>query len=192
MSNNRKTFALILTVLAMGLALTGCMNSGTAGALPSPTATAGYAPQATATAAPTAGTDAANSANTTGTSGNTGSTTNGALTPFDWANGAADIESAIAQLSEIAEARVVVADTTALVGVKFDSAYKGQLTERIREMVASEVLKVDPTLQTVAVTAADEDVKKVYALSDGIRAGRTASELAPDINAIVRSATTLR
>ena len=83
-------------------------------------------------------------------------------------------------------------NTTALVGVKFDNAYKGELTERIREMVAAEVLKADPAIQTVAVTSAPEDVKKVYELSEQIRSGRTADELSADINSIVRNATTLR
>ena len=102
------------------------------------------------------------------------------------------MEKAIAQLSEVSEARVVVTNSTALVGVKFDNAYKGEMTERIREMVAAEVLRVDPSIQTVAVTADPEDVAKVYDLSERIRAGRTADELSAEINAIVRNATTLR
>ena len=124
--------------------------------------------------------------------GNTSSASDGALNPFDWANGAAQIEKAIAGISEIADSRVVVTNSTALVGVKFDNVYKGKLTERIREMVAAEVLRADPSIQTVAVTSEEADVQKVYQLSDQIRAGRTADELAPEINAIVRNATTLR
>ncbi|MBQ3304418.1 MAG: YhcN/YlaJ family sporulation lipoprotein, partial [Clostridia bacterium] len=108
------------------------------------------------------------------------------------ANGAADIEKAIARISEVADARVVVTNSTALVGVKFDNAYKGEITERIREMVAAEVLRADPNIQTVAVTASEDDVNKVYELSEQIRSGRTADELSAQINAIVRNATTLR
>ena len=133
-----------------------------------------------------------NNATGAGATGNTASTADGALKPFDWANSAADIEKAIGQISELSEARVVVTNTTALVGVKFDGAYKGQLTERIREMVAAEVLKADPSIQTVAVTGDPEDVEKIYTLSDQIRAGRTADELSAEINSIVRNATTLR
>ena len=140
----------------------------------------------------TGATGASGATGATGAAGNTAASTDGALNPFDWANGAADIEKAIARISEISEARVVVTNTTALVGVKFDNAYKGEITERIREMVAAEVLKADPSIQTVAVTATAEDVKKVYDLSEQIRSGRTADELAADINAIVRNATTLR
>ena len=87
---------------------------------------------------------------------------------------------------------VLAALGTALVGVKFTAAYKGEMTERIREMVAAEVKKADPAIQTVAVTSYEEDVAKVYAIADQVRAGRAMDELAADINEIVRNATTLR
>ena len=210
MINRRMTLVAAL-ILALGLTLTGCMNSTTRNAQPAPTATADFMPGTTdggqgvnnpaATVQPTV-TDQngmidgngmnGNGMTGNGNNGNTGATSNGALNPFDWANGASQIEQAIARISEIAESRVVVANSTALVGVKFDNVYKGQLTERIRQMVAAEVMKADPSIQTVAVTSDDQDVQKVYQLSDQIRAGRTASELSQEINAIVRNATTLR
>lgn len=205
---NRKIIPVILIVVAACMALAACMNNG--GVRPAPGPTANYAPNATDGAANNAqnGNGAAgltnngaannNSAGTTGTNdatgatGNTAATTDGALNPFDWANGAADIEKAIARISEVSDARVVVTNSTALVGVKFDNAYKGEITERIREMVAAEVLRADPNIQTVAVTASEDDVNKVYELSEQIRSGRTADELSAQINAIVRNATTLR
>ncbi len=190
----RKIIPFILMLAAAGLALAACMNND-AGVQPAPTAN--YAPGATGSAAQNnaaqngSGT-AGQIQNNDGAAGNTAAETNGALNPFDWLNGSADVEKAISQLSEVSEARVVVTNSTALVGVKFDNAYKGEMTERIREMVAAEVLRVDPSIQTVAVTADPEDVKKVYDLSERIRAGRTADELSAEINAIVRNATTLR
>ena len=86
----------------------------------------------------------------------------------------------------------MVTGTTALVGVKFTSAYQGDVTERIREMVASEVMKADPSIQTVAVTSEKEDVDKIYEISEKLRSGTPADSLAEEINAIVRNATTLR
>ena len=196
---NRKITLVAALVLALNLILAGCMNNGTPGV--SPTATADFMPGSTdggqgvnnptATPQPTVTGQNGLLEGNTG-AGNTSSTSNGALAPFDWANNAAQIEQAIARISEIAESRVVVANTTALVGVKFDNVYKGQLTERIRQMVAAEVMKADPSIQTVAVTSDAGDVEKVYQLSDQIRAGRTADELSQDINSIVRNATTLR
>ena len=205
---NRKIIPVILIVVAACMALAACMNNG--GVRPAPNPTANYAPNATDGAGNSAqngngaagltnngaannnatGTTGATGAN--GATGNTAATTDGALNPFDWANGAADIEKAIARISEVSDARVVVTNSTALVGVKFDNAYKGEITERIREMVAAEVLRADPNIQTVAVTASEDDVNKVYELSEQIRSGRTADELSAEINAIVRNATTLR
>ena len=205
---NRKIIPVILVVAVACLALAACMNNGGTTARPAPTAN--YAPNATegtngavnnaqngngAAGLTNNGTDGAMNngvAGNTGATGNTAATTDGTLNPFDWANGAADIEKAIARISEVSDARVVVTNSTALVGVKFDNAYKGEITERIREMVAAEVLRADPNIQTVAVTASEDDVNKVYELSEQIRSGRTADELAAEINAIVRNATTLR
>ena len=208
---NRKIIPVILIVAAACLALAACMNNGGTTTRPAPTAN--YAPGATdgtgngaqngnGAAGLTNNANNPNNVNNAnngadgamnnGSAGNTAATSDGALNPFDWANGAADIEKAIARISEVADARVVVTNSTALVGVKFDNAYKGQITERIREMVAAEVLRADPNIQTVAVTASKDDVNKVYELSEQIRSGRTADELAAEINAIVRNATTLR
>ncbi len=186
----RKIIPVILIIAAAGMALAACMNNDTANLPPAPTATADYAPNGTQNGAQN-GNGAAGMTNN-GAAGNTAATTDGALNPFDWANGASDIERAISRISELSDARVVVTNTTALVGVKFDNAYKGEVTERIREMVAAEVLKADPSIQTVAVTGNAEDVKKIYELSEQIRSGRTADELSAEINAIVRNATTLR
>ena len=105
---------------------------------------------------------------------------------------AARIEGQINRISEIAESRVVVAEDTALVGVKFDSAYKGEMTERIREMVAAEVMAADPEITTVAVTAAEDDVEDIYEISERTLAGREMDSLKEDIQEIVRNATTLR
>ena len=198
--NIRKFIPMILLLALAGALLAACMNNDSADVQPDPTAN--YYPNATngtgATAMPgnNANSGAADNGaagmNGTTNAGNTTATTDGALNPFDWANGAADIEKAIAGISELADARVVVTNTTALVGVKFDNAYKGELTERIREMVAAEVLKADPAIQTVAVTSEPGDVQKVWDLSEKVRAGRTADELSAEINSIVRNATTLR
>ena len=194
---NRKIIPVILIIAAACLALAACMNNGGTNAQPTPGPTANYAPNATDGNGAQNGNGAAGLTNNgdatnNGATGNTAATTDGALNPFDWANGAADIEKAIGRISEISDARVVVTNSTALVGVKFDNAYKGEITERIREMVAAEVLRADPSIQTVAVTASEDDVNKVYVLSEQIRAGRNADELSAEINAIVRNATTLR
>ena len=169
--------ALLLTA---ALSLTGCMNAGDRGVAPSPSAGA------------TAGTGSVGDAEGTSQSGLQNGAGTGAATPFDWKNNAAQVETAINQISEIADSRVVVAGTTALVAVRYTDAYQGQTTERIREMVAGVVREVDPTIQTVAVTSDEDAVTEVYALSDRIRAGENAADMAADIDRIVREPSTLR
>ena len=167
----RKCWILLAVVLALGMSLTGCMRNvggdDVAGATDAPTNMPNFMPQNTQTDA---------SANA----------------PFDWTKNAAQIEGQIGRISEINECRVVTAGNTALVGVKFDKAYGGQLTERIREMVAAEILAADPSIQTVAVTADAEDVKTVYELSDRMLSNEKADTLKEDVGEIVRNATTLR
>ena len=164
----KRMFFVLTLILLVGVTVTGCMSRPGDDAVQS-APTADYMPQG-ATAQPGA-TQAANR--------------------FDWTRNAAQIEARLAQISEISEARVVVTGNTALVGVKFNQAYQGEMTERIREMVAAEIMAADPEITTVAVTADEDDVEDVYEISDRTLAGREMDTLKEDINEIVRNATTL-
>ncbi len=186
--NNRKLqrmFLVLALVLIVGVTATGCMNEGGRGMLldsandadpgrPSPEPSA--AARQGSTQRDTEGGQSAGSAS--------GS--------FDWTRDASQVEARISQISEISEARVVVTGDTALVGVRFDRAYQGEMTERIREMVAAEVMAADPRITTVAVTADDGDVSEVYELSERTSLGKDLDTLKEDIEEIVRNATTLR
>ena len=165
----KSLFSVFVLALLAAVLLAGCMNRGDESAV-EPTSTPDYMPQGTvnSSAAPSVGAG------------------------FDWTKRAAEVEGRIAQLSEVSEARVVVEGNTALVAVKFNQAYQGEKTERIREMVAAEVMQADPRITTVAVTADDEDVQGVYELSDRVLAGTPLEQLKDRINEIVRNATTLR
>ena len=165
----KRMFLVLALILVVGVTVTGCMNQSGDETLQS-APTADYMPQG-ATGQPSA-TQTANR--------------------FDWTRNAAQIEARLAQISEISEARVVVNGNTALVGVKFNQAYQGEMTERIHEMVAAEVMAADPEIATVAVTADEDDVEDVYEISERTLAGREMDTLKEDINEIVRNATTLR
>lgn len=164
-----RVFSIGALVVLLGLCLAGCMNRN--GEQPLQLAPSASAAPRNATAQPEVQAD-----------GNR----------FDWTKNAAQIENRINQVSEIADSRVVVTGNTALVGVRFDAAYRGDMTERIREMVAAEVMAADPQITTVAVTADSEDVESVFDLSDRTAMGRDLDNLKDDINEIVRNATTLR
>ena len=102
------------------------------------------------------------------------------------------MENRVGQISEISECRILVSGDTALVGVKFTPQYQGEMTERIRDMIAGQVKAADPMLQTVAVTANADDVARIFEMSDAVKSGQSVDELDSDIDSIVRNATTMR
>ena len=171
--NFRKLFFAVALVLVVGVAVSGCMNRNvneSQNVVPSPN----YMPQGGAT----------NNVTNNAAQSNAGG--------YDWTKNAAQIEAQLSQISEISEARVVVTGSTALVGVKFSNAYQGEMTERIREMIAAEIMKADPQIQTVAVTSEEDDVEDIYEISERTLMGEELDALKEDINEIVRNATTLR
>ncbi len=111
---------------------------------------------------------------------------------FDWLNMGRGIEDKIGMISEIESCRIVVVDDTALAGVKFASQYQGELTQRIRDMVAGEIMAADANIRTVAVTAEAEDVQKINQIADQIASGTPAENFKSEIDAIVRNVTTLQ
>ncbi|MBQ4156979.1 MAG: YhcN/YlaJ family sporulation lipoprotein [Clostridia bacterium] len=171
MRNRKDILRILFICLTVALLMTACMNSAGDGKndrLPAETLpTARPAPQPTDKAEVT-------------------QTQN-----YDWTSNAPAIEKKLARLSEINEARVIVNGSTALVAVKFAPAYQGEMTSRIREMVAGEIMAADPAIKTVAVTAEEEDVNRVYTLSDRSRAGEAIENLKKDIEEIIRNVTTL-
>jgi patatin-like phospholipase/acyl hydrolase len=94
--------------------------------------------------------------------------------------------------SEIQECSIVTAGNTALVGVVFTPQYKGEMTQRIRDMIAGEVMAADPSIQVVAVTAQPTDVATIKQLAQQQRSGANTEQLQTKVEKIVRNATTLR
>lgn len=169
MKLNLKTLFLIFCLTAaLSLSVAGCSKREDEAANPTPTPTANFMPE------------------------DNGTQSSAQTAAFDWTQNAADIEARIDQISEISESRVVVSGNTALVAVKFASEYRGEITERIREMVAAEIMAVDPNIETVAVTADEDDVNSVFDIAEALLSGTKAEELKNDITQIVRNATTLR
>jgi hypothetical protein len=112
--------------------------------------------------------------------------------PFDWATNATTIENRINMFSEIQESNIVTSGNTALVGVVFAPQYKGQMTQRIRDMIAGEVMAADPSIQVVAVTAEPSDVATIKQLAQQQRSGANPEQMKTEVEKIVRNATTLR
>ncbi len=179
-------WVLLLTVCAM---LAGCFNSNEQAPGQTPM------PGTIATPGPTAesNVNGMNPAATAvpGTTPGMNSGANGGQN-FDWAAQAAAVEARINMFSEIQDCRVVADQGTALVGVKFTSAYQGELTQRIRDMIAGEVMAADNTIQVVAVTAEEQDVNEIFTLADQQRQGTAPADMKQKIDQIARNTTTLR
>lgn len=195
MMKNRKFFVLWAAMTVLALTLTGCM-----GATNRPEATPEVTlapvttemPQVTSAPTPNVTPEATGSASTAPESSASAQPTGVASEPFDWMSQGEQVEQRIDQLSEISSSRVVVNGDAALVAVEFSNQYQGELTQRIRDMVAGEVMAADPNIKSVAVTAEAEDVKSVGDLADKIKNGTAVQDLKDDIDKIIRNVTTLR
>lgn len=169
--NKKNWVSFVVLSLALIVALSGCMRSNEA--VPQQTA---YPGEATTTP--------------TGTATPSNETVQDT---FDWKTRANVVEKRINLFSEISDCRIVAMDQTALVGVKFTNQYKGEITERIRDMIAGEIMAADNRIQVVAVTAEPGDVATVFSLSDQLQTtGVNEEELRTQMDKIVKNTTTMR
>ena len=175
-------YALVLAACA--LSLTACMNSAgePEAAEPTPAPMMTQAPAAQATNMPADLMTQTEAPLQQGAASGT----------FNWTDNVTAIEQKIDQLSEISQSRVVINGNTALVAVKFAPNYQGEMTERIREMVAAVIMEADPSITTVAVTAETADVETIGSIADRIAAGTGVDTLAEEIEKIIRNVTTMR
>jgi len=189
MNGLKKGLLFTMMLAALSLALTGCFRT-TTGVTPTPT------PVPLVTNMPGAALPGATLAPgatlVPGGAAVPGTTTGVPGQPFDWATKATTIENRINMFSEIQESSIVTSGNTALVGVVFAPQYKGQMTQRIRDMIAGEVMAADPSIQVVAVTAQAQDVATIKQLAQQQRSGATPDQIKPEVDKIVRNATTLR
>ena len=191
MNKNAKAVLIAGIALVLAVVMAGCMNAGNRTnespneARPSDVPYVMTDPESITTPAPT---QTAGQVQQGGSGQNAPSDAN--IKPFDWQKNASQVEERIDQFSEIAESIVVVNGNTALVGVKFDPQYRGELTERIRQMIAGVVMSFDAQVQTVAVTAEAEDFKTIGDLAAKMAEGDETS-IKTAMDKIVRNTTTL-
>ena len=184
MMKSKKWMATVLCAAMICAVLTGCMN---AGARVMPETEPSLRPENSVMP----GVDFGESMSP-GTDGTTNAGGAGMPAPFDWLGMGARVQDRINMFSEIQESRIIVNGNTALVGVTFTGQYKGEMTQRIRDMIAGEIQKADSNIQSVAVTAEQEDVKKINEIADKIVSGTPVGELESEIDSIVRNMTTVQ
>ena len=177
---NKKLGLVVTMVMTMSIVLAGCFNSAT-----QPT----EVPDETLVPAVTAEVTLAPNSDMLPEETNA---PGAAVAPFDWMQQGNAVTGRINLFSEIAESVIVTSEQTALVGVNFTSTYKGQMTQRIKDMIAGEVMAADTAITVVAVTADPADYAKIQALAQRKQEGATDAEIKPEVDQIVKNIGTMR
>jgi YhcN/YlaJ family sporulation lipoprotein len=80
------------------------------------------------------------------------------------------IEGEVDKLSEVKSSAAFVSGDKAVVAVEFDEAYKGEMTDRITQMIVEKAKQVDSRITNVSVTDDPDmmtDVKDMRTRADG-------------------------
>ena len=75
------------------------------------------------------------------------------------------VRDAVSKLSEVDTAVCAVADNKAIVGVTYDSAYRGKMDDRLRRMVFDRAKAINPAIESVYVTddpAVSNEIASLY------------------------------
>ena len=118
-------------------------------------------------------------------------TTGAGITTLDQAKKVSkDIKTELEKLSEVSEATVVAAGNTAVVGLTFDSQYKGGLTKRITDMVNDRIGTVNTAIQNIGVTVQAAQVKSIADLAATMeKTGTTMATLKTQVDALYKTIT---
>lgn len=85
---------------------------------------------------------------------------------------AQNIANALAGKQNIRRATVFVTDSTAYVAVDVPNMAQGQFTDQIKNGVANEVRRIDPSIQRVYVSADPDVLSRFQGYSNDIRSGK--------------------
>ncbi len=168
-----KRFVLVILGLTLALSLTACAANPTPTPSPSPMVTPMMTPFPSgtdlmgATPAPTDGAPAA------------------AMTGEQSAALSRKASDAAAMISEIDVCVAAIVGDTCAVGVTFDAAYQGELTDRIRDMVTARIQDAVPTISRVAVTVDPELSAQIGAFASKVSSAGTVGELIGEMDSLV-------
>ncbi len=96
------------------------------------------------------------------------------------------ISAAAVKVPGVNAATVVVAGTTAYVGIDQKAGLDKNETERIKSEVAAEAKKAEPRLSAVYVSSDPDIVTRIRRIADGIAAGRPVSAFDSELTEIAR------
>lgn len=180
---------MLSALLALGLA--GCASEMTPQASPSPMMTTAapttQAPTVGPTLAPTIAPETTASAMmpTGAPSSPSAADVASEMTDEEALTAAEKVSTEVARLSEIDEATTVVVGDTALIGVSFDAQYQGEMTTRIKDMVADRAKTADSRIQNVWVTADPDLLERVRAIWEQRDGGSAIADITDEFQEIV-------
>ncbi len=184
---NKKWILTMLCAFALVL-LAGCTSNADVLPSPSPAATTMKpSPSLLPSVAPVASPSPGVGTPTTTAPGTTGA----AITTIDEAKKVSkDIKDELEKLSEVSQATVVAAGDTAVVGLTFDTQYKGGLTKRITDMIKDRIGTVNTGIQKIGTTSQATQVKSIQDLSATMeKTGTTISSLQTQVDALYKTIT---
>ena len=92
---------------------------------------------------------------------------------------------AAVKISEIGTCVTAIIGDSCVVGVTFDPQYKGELTDRIRDMVATRIQSLAPSIERVAVTSDPEIAAQIGNIAERISKTDALAELAGELDAVM-------
>jgi YhcN/YlaJ family sporulation lipoprotein len=165
-----KKFGLMFLCLAMLVVMTACTSTP----MPTPSASPSTKPVVTP---PVMGSPEANPSDD--------AQTTAAMTGPESTALSQKANTAAAQISEVGSCVTAIIGDTCVAGVTFDPQYKGALTDRIRDMVASRIQSVAPQVARVAVTNDPEIAAQINDVATQISQTDALGALTDDLDALV-------
>lgn len=103
-----------------------------------------------------------------------------------------DIELELERLSEVEEAQVAIAGSSAAVALKFDSQYQGGIDDRMKEMVEERIKGVVSGVTDVNITDDPDLLEQLKALGDRMEGAADMAEIQNELDAIIKKITTTK
>lgn len=175
----KRTLLQAAALLVCALALTACAAESEPMTSPSPTANA-------ATAQPSASAEPSPSDMATLTAGETESPMAVGVQDADKARQAAEeLKNELEQLSEVTDAKVVIAGQQAAVGLTFDTQYQAGVTDRMREMVRERLDGVVSGVTRLAVTDDATQMETISQLSEQLQNATDLTDIENKLSALI-------
>lgn len=96
------------------------------------------------------------------------------------------IEEELERLSEVDDAQVALAGTTAVVALEFDDQYQSGLDQRLKDIVSERVKGVVKDIEDVIITEEPELFTRIEDLGDKLDANGAMDDLKTELDAIIQ------